>query len=59
MKILQKAGVALIEEKIVELSLRWFGHVRMRPVEVVVRRVDWMNGNPIFIGRRRPRKTLN
>jgi len=29
-------------EKLVEKSLRWFGHVERRPVDVVVRRVDQM-----------------
>ncbi|KAM7524737.1 hypothetical protein LguiA_014639 [Lonicera macranthoides] len=50
--------VALITEKMVESRLRWFGHVGRRPVNAVVRRVDYMEGSLIGRGRGRPRKTI-
>ena len=34
-----KIGVASIEEKMRENRLRWFGHVRRRPTDALVRRV--------------------
>ena len=40
--ILEKIGVAPIEEKMTENHLRWFGHVQRRPQEEPVRRVDNM-----------------
>ena len=33
-------GVALIEEKMRENRLRWFGHVERRPIDAPVRRVE-------------------
>ena len=38
-----KIDVASIEEKIRENRLRWFGHVRRRPTDVPVRRVEHIN----------------
>ena len=35
--------VASIEEKIRENRLRWFGHVRRRPADAPVRRVERIN----------------
>ena len=35
-----KIGVASIEEKMRENRLRWFGHVRRRPTNTPVRRVE-------------------
>ena len=35
-----KIGVASIEEKMRENRLRWFGHVRRRPTDAPVRRVE-------------------
>ena len=40
--IRERVGVAPIVEKMVESRLRWFGHVRRRPIEHPVRRVDEM-----------------
>jgi len=40
----------------VETRLRWFGHVERRLVDLVVRRVDQMEGSQITRGRGRPRK---
>ena len=37
-----KVGVALIRHKICGTWLRWFGQVRKRLVEALVRKVDWM-----------------
>jgi hypothetical protein len=56
--IREKVGVAPIEEKMVESRLRWFGHVRRRPLEAPVRRVDQMADSPRVRGRGRPRKTI-
>ena len=33
-------GVASIEDKMRENRLRWFGHVRCRPIDALVRRVE-------------------
>ena len=33
-------GVALIEDKMRENRLRWFGHIRRRPTDAPVRRVE-------------------
>ena len=38
-----KIGVASIEEKMRENRLRWFGHVRRRPIDAPVRRVEHIN----------------
>jgi hypothetical protein len=42
----------------VETRLWWFGHVERRPVDVVVRRVDQMEGCQITRGRGRLKKTI-
>ena len=33
-------GVALIEDKMRENRLRWFGHIERRPMDAPVRRVE-------------------
>jgi len=33
--------------KMVEIRLRWFGHVERRPMDFAVRRVDQMEGSQI------------
>ena len=38
-----KIGVASIEKKMRENRLRWFGHVRRRPIDAPVRRVEHIN----------------
>ena len=38
-----KIGVASIEEKMRENRLRWSGHVRRRPTDAPVRRVERIN----------------
>jgi hypothetical protein len=35
--IRERLGVALVEEKLVQHRLRWFGHIQRRPVEAPVR----------------------
>jgi hypothetical protein len=57
MKILERFGIALIVEKMIETRLKWFMHVDRSHVDVVVRRVDQMEGRQITRGRGRPRKT--
>jgi len=39
---LERVGVALIVEKLVENKFSWFGHVERRPVDVIVKRVVQM-----------------
>jgi len=41
--ILIKIGVASIEEKMRENRLQWFGHVRRRSTNALVRRVELIN----------------
>ena len=40
--IRNKVGVVPIKEKMKETRLRWFGHVRRRPRDASMRRVDEM-----------------
>jgi len=56
--IRERVGVAPIVEKLVENRLRWFGHVKRRLVDTVVRRVDQMEENQAKRGSVRPRKTI-
>jgi hypothetical protein len=35
--IWDRVGVAIIEEKLIQYRLRWFGHVQRRPTEALVR----------------------
>jgi len=51
-------GVAPIVEKSVENRLRWFGHVKRRPVDAVVRRIDQMEKSHVKRGKGRPKKTI-
>ena len=57
--IREKVGVAPIVEKMVESRLRWFGHVRRRPEEAPVRRVDQMPSSLVIRGRGRPKRTID
>ncbi|XP_052113453.1 urease accessory protein D isoform X2 [Arachis duranensis] len=57
--IRERVGVASILEKIVESRLRWFGHVRRRPTEHPVRKVDEMEDGQGVKGRGRPKKTIH
>ncbi|KAL6508131.1 hypothetical protein OROHE_021673 [Orobanche hederae] len=55
--IREKVRVASIEEKMMENRLRWFGHVRRRPVDAPVRRLESWGTSNIVKGRGRPKKT--
>ena len=56
--IRNKVWVVPIEEKMRETRLRWFDHVRRRPKDVPVRRVDEMEQLVKKRDRDRPKKTL-
>ena len=56
--IRNKVGVVPIEEKMRETRLKWFDHMRRRPVGAPVRRVDEMEQVVKKRGRGRPKKTL-
>ena len=45
-----------IVEKMVQFQLRWFGYVWIRPVKILVRRINHMEGSPIVRGMERPKK---
>ncbi|KAL6544055.1 hypothetical protein OROGR_010552 [Orobanche gracilis] len=55
--IREKVRVASIEDKMMENPLRWFGHVRRRPVDAPVRRLESWRTINIVKGRGRPKKT--
>ncbi|KAL6582640.1 hypothetical protein OROMI_004718 [Orobanche minor] len=46
--IREKVRVASIEDKMMENRLRWFGHVRRRPVDAPVRRLGTLHRNTTF-----------
>lgn len=50
--------VVSIVENMVENRLRWFGHVKRRPIESVLRKVDQIKTRETNRGRGRPRKTI-
>ena len=52
-----KIDVASIEEKMRENRLRWFGHVRYRPTNASVRRVECINLGQVKRAQGRPKKT--
>ncbi|KAL6504018.1 hypothetical protein OROGR_025941 [Orobanche gracilis] len=55
--IREKVRVASIEDKMMENRLRWFGHVRRRPVDAPVRRLESWRTINIVKGRGRSKKT--
>ncbi|KAL6557565.1 hypothetical protein OROMI_017915 [Orobanche minor] len=55
--IREKVIVASIEDKMMENRLRWFGHVRRRPVDTPVRRLEGWGTSNIVKGRGRPKRT--
>ncbi|KAL6536543.1 hypothetical protein OROGR_013115 [Orobanche gracilis] len=55
--IREKVRVASIEDKMMENRLRWFGHLRRRPVDAPVRRLESWRTINIVKGRCRPKKT--
>jgi hypothetical protein len=56
-EIRKKVGVAPIENKMRENRLRWFGHIRRRPNDAPVRRMEKWENILVKRGRGRPRKT--
>ena len=52
-----KIGVASIEEKMRENRLRWFGHVRRRPTDASVRRIECIKLGKVKRAQGRPKKT--
>lgn len=55
--IRDKAGVAPIEEKLVQHQLRWFGHIQRRPAEASVNRGTLKSSENTRRGRGRPKWT--
>jgi len=54
--IRKKVGVAPVDQKIRETSLRWFGHVKRRSKDAPVRRCERMTLVDSKKGRERPKK---
>ncbi|XP_070042135.1 uncharacterized protein [Nicotiana tomentosiformis] len=54
--IRDKVGVAPIEDKMQEARLRWFGHVRRRSTDTLVRRCELLTLEGLRRGRGRPKK---
>ena len=55
--IRSKVGVASIVDKLRESRLRWFGHIRRRPISEPVRRCENLELGAICRGRGRPKKS--
>ncbi|KAK9681855.1 hypothetical protein RND81_04G017800 [Saponaria officinalis] len=55
--IREKVKVAPIEDKMMENRLRWFGHVRRRPTDAPVRRLETWGTEKVARGRGRPKLT--
>ena len=51
-----KIGVVSIEEKMREHCLRWFDHVRRRPTDAPVQRVERIKLGQVKRAQRRPKK---
>jgi hypothetical protein len=51
--------VALVEEKLVQHHLRWFGHIQRRPAEAPIYNVVIRRTGNEKRGRRRPNLTWN
>ncbi|KAM3252506.1 hypothetical protein P3L10_006576 [Capsicum annuum] len=54
--IREKVGVALVEDKMREVHLRWFGHVMRRGTDAPVRRCERIALDGFRRGRSRPKK---
>jgi len=52
-----KIGIASIEGKMRENNLRWFCHVRRRPTDAPVQRVEHINLGQVKRAQWRPKKT--
>lgn len=57
--IREMVNVVLIEEKLRQNRLMWFGHIYRRPIDVVVKRVDRLVLGSNATGRERPELTLD
>ncbi|KAH0469003.1 hypothetical protein IEQ34_002235 [Dendrobium chrysotoxum] len=55
--IREKIGVAPVEDKIRESRLRWFGHIKRRPFDDPVRKVEVLDLIHVKKDRGRPKKT--
>ncbi|XP_019265512.1 PREDICTED: uncharacterized protein LOC109243073 [Nicotiana attenuata] len=55
--IREKLGVALVDDKIREARLRWFGHVKRRSIEALVRRCERLASMGSRRGRGRLKKS--
>ncbi|XP_070025164.1 uncharacterized protein [Nicotiana sylvestris] len=54
--IRDKVGVSSVEDKLQELRLRWFGHVKRRDIDAPVRRCKRLSIVGLRKGRGRPKK---
>ncbi|XP_060183146.1 uncharacterized protein LOC132613111 [Lycium barbarum] len=54
--IRDKVGIALVEDKMREVRLRWFGHVMRRDTNALVRRCERLASDGFRRGRGRPKK---
>ena len=54
-----KIGVTFIEEKMRENHLRWFGHVRRRPTDAPVWRVECIKLGQVKRAQGRPEKNMD
>ena len=55
--IREKVKVTPIEDKMMRNRLRWFDHVRRRPTDAPVRRLESWGQDKFVRGRGRPKKT--
>ncbi|PKA66968.1 ataxia telangiectasia mutated family protein [Apostasia shenzhenica] len=55
--IRKKVGVALIEDKLRESRLRWFGHLNHRSIEAPIRKIELLNFAHVQRRRGRPKRT--
>jgi len=55
----QKVREASIVRKYGRISLRWFGYVRTRPNEALVRRVDKMDDRKVVRGKEKPKLAID
>ncbi|XP_070026581.1 uncharacterized protein [Nicotiana sylvestris] len=54
--IREKVGVASMEDKLRESRLRWFGHVKRRDIDALVRRCKRLTMADLRKGRGKPKK---
>lgn len=56
--IKESVGVTSIVEKMIENRFKWFEHAKIRLIDYVVRRVNYMEISQTTIGRGRHRKIM-